>query len=136
MKREMVSSIDDKELKELHERDAKLGKFWFRLYVNDCANADELYLHLLGIGLLEFQARQACVNFCEYENSKGETIAEIFGMKEGETMSFIVTASSEEELKEKVVFFVEGINLMKKAVIDCLLHRIPEWVAVGKKLTI
>lgn len=136
VKSEMVTSIEDKELKAIFECNTKQGKFWFRLQINGCSNVDELYLHIMGVGLLDFQARQVCAAFGEYVDEKGETIAEIFGLKEGEVMSFMAMASSEDELDELVGFFVEGVKQMKEAVTDCLLRQIPEWVTEGKSVSI
>lgn len=136
VKREMVTSFDNVELAEMHESDASQGKFWFRLQINGCSNVDELYLHLLGIGLQDFRARQVCVAFGEYADEKGETIAEIFGIKEGEVMSFMVMASSVDELNEKVGFFIEGVKQLKETVFHCLLHQVPEWATEGKRITV
>ena len=136
VKSAMVTSIEDKELKAMLESDAKQGKFWFRLIVNGCSNVDELYLHLLEIGLLDFQARQVCAAFGEFANDNGETIADIFGVMEGETMSFMATGSSKVELEEKMEFFVEGVKRIKEAVTDCLLHQIPVWATEGKSVSI
>jgi len=90
----------------------------------------------MNIGLLDFQARQVCANFGEYADEKGETIAELFGIKEGEVMSFMAMASSEDELDEKVGFFVEGVKQLKEAVCHCLLHQVPVWVTTREKITI
>jgi len=136
VKMAMVTSLDDGDLNEKLESNAKQGKFWFRLQINGCSNVDELYLHIIDFGVLDFQARQVCAAFGEYADEKGETIAEIFGIKEGEVMSFMVTASSEDELDEKVGFFVEGVKQVKEAVTYILLHQIPEWVAVEKSISV
>jgi len=136
VRREMITSLDDEELKILYEDDLKQGKFWFRLYVNGCANVDELYLHLVDTGLLDFQARRICVEFGEYADDREITIAELFGVKEGEMMSFMLTAASEEELEEKAAFFVQGVKQMKEAVGFTLIQQIPDWAASGTNLTV
>lgn len=136
VKREMVTIIEGGELKAMLESDAKEGKFWFRFLVNGCSNVDDLYLYLVRIGLLDFHARQICVSFGEYENDNGETISEIFGIKEGEVMNFMAIASSKDELDEMVGYFVEGVKRMKEAVTDCLLHQVPKWVTEGNGVTI
>jgi len=133
---EMVTSLDDVELRALHQKDLKQGKFWFRLHINDFYNIDDMYLYLLEVGLMDFQARQACIDFGEYANNNGETIAEAFGIKECEVMSFILIASSEKELEEKAKFFVEGVKQVKDKVTHILLHRFPEWVTIGSNLKV
>ncbi len=132
VRREMATAKSP-ELFQLFEEDRRQGKFWFRLYVNDCGNVDDLFLFLLKSGLMDFQARQVCIDFGERENSRGETIADICGLKEGDIMSFAVSASTEDELEEKVNFFVEGLKKMKEAVNTYLLHQVPEWVKEKKR---
>jgi len=136
VRREMITSLDNEELRALYEDDLKQGKFWFRLYVNGCANADELYLHLVDIGLLDFQARRICVEFGEYADDRGITIAELFGVKEREVMSFMLIAASEEELEEKAAFFVQGVKQMKETVGFTLVQQIPDWAAGGANVTV
>lgn len=136
VRREMITFLHDGQLRELLERDQKQGKFWFRLYINGCPNTDELNSCLLGIGLLDFQARQICIDFGDYTNDTEERIADLFGVKEGGIMSFMVAASTEEELEGKINFFMSGVKQMKEAVDHCLLHRIPEWVREEKKITL
>ncbi len=132
VKREMATSMS-RELFQFFEEDRRQGKFWFRLYVNDCGNVDDLYLFLLKSGLMDCQARQVCIDFGEQENSRGETIAEICGLKEEDIMSFAVSASTEDELEEKINFFVEGVKKMKEAVNSNLLHQVPEWAKEEKR---
>jgi len=131
IRKEMVTSIEDDELKEMFENDCKRGRIWFRLYLNSCRNVDELFSHLLVLDLLDYQARNICLEFGEYKNNGDEKLSDICGVKEGEGMSFMVTASSKEELEEKINFFVEGTLKMKEAVMEGLSQKIPEWANEG-----
>lgn len=121
---------------EILERDIKQGKFWFRIHINECRNVDELYLHLLDHGLVDFQARKACADLGEHTNNKGEKLADVFGFQEGQVMSFLLSASTEDEFEEKMCLFSEGVRNMKETVENYLLHQTPDWVQKGKSLII
>lgn len=131
IRREIVTCLEDGKLKELFERDCKQGRFWFRLYLNNCRNVDELFSHLLLLDLFEFQARNICLEFGEHRNNRGENLSDICGVKEGVEMSFMVSASSEEELEEKMNFFIEGARKLKEAVNEGLSQKTPEWAKKG-----
>lgn len=131
VRRDMVTSMTG-ELGETFENDMSQGKFWFRLSINGCNNVDQFYLHLLAIGLLDYQAKKLCVALGECSNDRGESVAEVCGIAEDGVMSFVVSASMEEELEEKTSFFIEAVAKMKEAASDCLLHRIPSWAIKEK----
>ena len=133
MKREMATSMTG-ELDEILENDMSQGKFWFRLSINGCNNVDQLYLHLLAIGLLDYQARKICVALGESINERGEQLAEVCGIPEGGIMSFVVSASTEEELEEKTGFFIDAVAKIKEAVSNCLLQGVPSWATKEKEL--
>ncbi len=135
VRRDMVTSMAG-EIGENFENDMGQGRFWFRLSVNGCNNVDQLYLHFLAIGLLDFQARKLCVTLGEWSNDNGELLAEVCGIAEDGVMSFMISASTEEELEEKTGFFIEAVAKMKEAVSDCLLHSIPSWAIKEKELSI
>ncbi len=126
VRRDMATSMAG-ELGEIVENDMSQGRFWFRLSINGCNNVDQLYLHLVAIGLLDFQARRLCVNLGECCNVEGELLAEVCGVAEDGVMSFVVSASSEGELEEKTGFFIEAVEKMKEAASGYLLHSIPSW---------
>ena len=69
VRRDMATSMAG-ELSEILENDMSQGKFWFRLSINGCNNVDQLYLHLLAIGLLDYQARKLCVDLGECSNDE------------------------------------------------------------------
>jgi hypothetical protein len=135
VRRDMVTSMAGA-LGEIVENDVSQGRFWFRLSVNGCNNVDQLYLHLVAIGLLDFQARKLCVDLGECSNEEGELLADICGIAEDGVMSFVVSAATEEELEEKTCFFIDAVAKMKEAVSDCLLHSIPSWAIKEKVLPI
>ncbi len=121
---------------EIIENEMNQGRFWFRLYINRCSNVDQLYLHLLSIGLLDYQARKLCVDLGESSNERGEQLAEVCGIAEGGVTSFVMSASTEEELEEKTGFFIETVTKMKEAAANCLLHSVPIWAIKEKDFLI
>ena len=50
-------------------------------------------------------------------------------------MSFVVSASTEEELEEKTSFFIEAVTKMKEAAANCLLHSVPVWAIKEKEFS-
>ena len=135
VRRDMATSMAG-ELGEIVENDMSQGRFWFRLSINGCNNVDQLFLHLVAIGLLDFQARRLCVNLGECSNDKGELLAEVCGVAEDGVMSFVVSASTEGELEEKTGFFIEAVEKMKEAASGYLLHSIPSWALRAEELPI
>ena len=135
VKREIATSIAG-EHGEIVENDMSQGRFWFRLSINGCNNVDQLYLHLVAIGLLDYQAKKLCVALGECSNDNGEQLSEVCGVAEDGVMGFVVSASTEEELEEKTGFFIEAVEKMKEAASDCLLHSIPSWAIKEKLLPI
>ncbi len=127
IRREIITWFELSELREMLEKDCKQGRFWFRIYINNCRNVDKLFDHLSDLNLFEFQARKIFLEFGDQMNSRGEKLSEICGIKEGVQTSFMVSAASKEELEEKMNFFVEGAKKMKEAVNECLSQKIPEW---------
>ena len=135
VRRYLATSIAG-EVGEIIENDMSQGRFWFRLSINGCNNVDQLYLHLVAIGLLDYQARKLCVALGEHSNDEGELLADICGIAEDGVMSFVVSAVAEKELEEKTNFFIEAVAKMKEAASDCLLHSIPSWAIKEKELYI
>jgi len=135
IKRDIVTSMVG-ELGEILENDMNLGKFWFRLSINGCIDIDQLYLHLLSIGLLDYQAKKLCVDLGECINDRGEQLAEVCGIAEGGVMSFVVSASTESELEEKTTFFVQSVVKIKEAASNCLLQAVPSWTKKEKEILI
>ena len=135
VRRNMVTSMAG-ELGEIIENDMSQGRFWFRLSINGCNNVDQLYLHLVAIGLLDFQARTLCVNLGECGNDEGDLLADVCGVAEDGVMSFVVSASTEAELEEKTSLFVEAVAKLKEAATDCLLQSIPSWATIEKELSV
>jgi hypothetical protein len=135
VRRDMATSMAGG-LGEILENDMSQGKFWFRLSINGCNNVDQLYLHLLAIGLLDYQARKLCVDLGETSNDRGERIAEVCGIAEDGVMSFVVSASMEEEMEEKTGFFIEAVGKIKEAASDCLLHGVPSWATKEKEVCV
>jgi hypothetical protein len=131
VRRDLATSMVG-ELGEILENDMSQGRFWFRFSINGCDNVDQLYLHLLAIGLLDYQARKLCVALGECGNDKGEQLADVCGIAEDGVMSFVVSASTEEELEEKTGFFIEAVTKMKEAAANCLLHSVPIWAIKEK----
>ena len=135
VRRDMATSMAG-ELGEILENDMSQGRFWFRLSISGCNNVDQLYLHLVAIGLLDYQARKLCIALGECCNDAGELLVDVCGIAEDGVMSFVVSASTEEELEEKTGFFIEAVAKMKEAVSACLLHRIPSWATREKHLSV
>ncbi len=133
VKRDMATSMAG-DLGEVLEIDMKQGRFWFRLSINGCNNVDQLYLHLMSIGVLDFQARKLCVALGECSNDKGERLADICGIAEDGVMSFVISAATEEELEEKTSFFIEAVAKIKEAASGYLLQGVPSWATKEKEL--
>lgn len=129
-------TIEAEGLNEIIENDMNQGRFWFKLYINRCNNVDQLYLHLLSIGLIHYQARKLCADLGESSNGRGEQLAEVCGIAEDGVMSFVVSASTEEELEEKTGFFIEAVAKMKEAAANCLLRSVPIWAIKEKDFLI
>jgi hypothetical protein len=51
-------------------------------------------------------------------------------------MSFVVSASTGEELAEKTGFFIEAVGKIKEAVSNCLLHGVPSWATKEKEVCV
>ncbi|NVN93637.1 MAG: hypothetical protein HXX11_24010 [Desulfuromonadales bacterium] len=133
VRRVIVTSISGV-LGESLDNDMKQGKFWFRLSINGCNNVDQLYLYLMSIGLLDYQARKLCAALGESSNEQGEYLAEVFGIEEDGVMSFIVSAATDDELEEKTGLFIEGVEKMKEAALIYLLQKVPSWATKKKEL--
>lgn len=135
VRRDMVTSMAG-EFGEMVENDMSQGRFWFRLSINGCNNVDQLYLHFLAVGLLDYQARKLCVALGECSDDKGDQLAEVCGVAENGVMSFVVSASTEEELEEKTDFFVQAVAKIKEAASSCLLRSVPSWATKEKDFSL
>jgi hypothetical protein len=131
----MVTSMAG-ELGEKVDNDMNQGRYWFRLSINGCNNVDQFYLHLVAIGLLDYQARKLCVSLGECCNDEGELLADICGIAEDGLMSFVISAGTEEELEEKTGFFIEAVAKIKEAASGYLLQGVPSWVIKEKTLSV
>ena len=135
VRRDMVTSMAG-ELGEKVDNDMSQGRYWFRLSINGCNNVDQFYLHLVAIGLLDYQARKLCVALGECCNDEGELLADICGIAEDGLMSFVISAGTEEELEEKTGFFIEAVAKIKEAASGYLLQGVPSWAIKEKALSV